>query len=58
MNNYQKHINKMTKVDLYYENFEEKIISYYKDRKKLRNWSKRDKTWEDFKRFSEWIRED
>ena len=57
MNNYQKHISKMTKVDLDYINYSEIVSSFYKNRKKLRSWSREYKSWTEFKKFSEWIRD-
>jgi hypothetical protein len=62
MNNRQKHLNKMTTVDLYYDNWfnEEQglhISSFYKTRKRLKSWSKKYTNWQDFKRFSDFIRD-
>jgi hypothetical protein len=58
MNNKQKHISKMTKADLIYRScLNSTPASFYKIRKKLKDWSKEYKEWEDFKRISRCIRD-
>lgn len=58
MNKYQDEINKITKDELYYrETYGDEPCSFYNVRKELRKQSKSFKTWENFKKFSNFVRD-